>query len=40
MKIFEFFLKYFGNMFGAGARARAGAEIFDQLDQEPKKIDH
>jgi hypothetical protein len=31
MKIFELFLKYMGKI------VRAGAEIFDKLEQEPHK---
>jgi hypothetical protein len=33
MKIF----KLFGKMVGAGARARGGVEIFDNLELEPHK---
>jgi hypothetical protein len=35
MKIFEFFLKYMGKIFGAGAEA--GTLIFDKLQPEPHK---
>jgi hypothetical protein len=37
LKIFEFFPKYMGKVFGAGAGAGARSVIVDKLEPEPHK---